>query len=246
LLACDRLTKSFGALAVVRGVTLDIAAGERHAIIGPNGAGKTTVFNLIGGVLAPNSGTISLAGADVTRLPPDRRARLGIGRSFQRNSCFAEMSVADNLATAIVLARGLGWSALRRLRGYSAVHDKVGAIAAAVGIGDRLATPARLLSYGTQRQLEVGIALAGDPKVLLLDEPTAGMSPEETGNIQALIAALPGTLTIVIIEHDMEIVFGLADRITVLDAGAVLAQGTPEEIRGSALVQARYLGEIET
>jgi branched-chain amino acid transport system ATP-binding protein len=246
LLGCDRLTKSFGALAVVRGVTLDIAAGERHAIIGPNGAGKTTLFNLIGGVLAPDSGTIRLAGADVTRLPPEKRAKLGIGRSFQRNSCFAEETVADNLATAVVLATGLEWSALRRLRGYSSVHEKVRAIAAAVGIENRLETPARLLSYGTQRQLEVGIALAGNPTVLLLDEPTAGMSPEETGNFQALIAALPRTLTIVIIEHDMEIVFGLADRITVLDAGAVLAQGAPEEIRRSELVQARYLGEIAT
>jgi branched-chain amino acid transport system ATP-binding protein len=246
LLGCDRLTKSFGALAVVRDVTLDIAAGERHAIIGPNGAGKTTLFNLISGVVSPDAGTIRLAGADVTRLPPEKRAKLGIGRSFQRNSCFAEMTVADNLATAVVLTGGLEWSALRRLRGYPAVHQRVRAIAAAVGIANLLEIPARLLSYGTQRQLEVGLALAGDPKVLLLDEPTAGMSPEETASIQALIAGLPRNLTIVIIEHDMDVVFGLADRVTVLDAGAVLMQGPPDEIRRSELVQARYLGEIAT
>jgi branched-chain amino acid transport system ATP-binding protein len=246
LLGCDRLTKSFGALAVVRGVTLEIAAGERHAIIGPNGAGKTTLFNLISGVLSPDSGTILLAGADITRLPPEQRAKLGVGRSFQRNSCFAEMNVADNLATAVVLASGIEWSALRRLRALPAVHERVRAIAAAVGIGNFLEVPARLLSYGTQRQLEVGLALAGDPKALLLDEPTAGMSPEETSNIQALIAGLPRTLTIVIIEHDMDVVFGLADRITVLDTGAVLMQGSPDEVRRSELVQKRYLGEIPT
>jgi branched-chain amino acid transport system ATP-binding protein len=246
LLGCDRLTKSFGALTVVRDVTLDIAAGERHAIIGPNGAGKTTLFNLISGVLSPDSGTIRLDGADVTRLPPEKRAKLGVGRSFQRNSCFAEMTVADNLATAVVLASGIEWSALRRLRAFPAVHDRVRAIAAAVGIGNVLGIPARLLSYGTQRQLEVGLSLAGDPTVLLLDEPTAGMSPEETGSIQALIAGLPRTLTIVIIEHDMDVVFTLADRVTVLDTGAVLMQGSPDEIRRSELVQARYLGEIPT
>jgi branched-chain amino acid transport system ATP-binding protein len=246
LLGCDRLTKSFGALAVVRGVRLDIAKGERHAIIGPNGAGKTTLFNLISGEISPDSGTIALGGADITHLPPEKRAKLGIGRSFQRNSCFAEMTVADNLATAVVLASGVEWSPLRRLRAFAAVNEKVRSIAAAVGIGDFLDSPARLLSYGTQRQLEVGLSLAGDPKVLLLDEPTAGMSPDETSSIQALIAGLPRTLTIVIIEHDMDVVFGLADRVTVLDAGAVLMQGSPDEIRRSELVQARYLGEAPT
>jgi branched-chain amino acid transport system ATP-binding protein len=246
LLSCDRLTKSFGALAVVRGVTLNVAAGERHAIIGPNGAGKTTLFNLISGGITADAGTVRLGDTDVTRLPPEKRAKLGIGRSFQRNSCFADMTVSANLATAIVLASGIEWSALRRLRAFPAVDAKVRAIASAVGIGDFLEIPARLLSYGTQRQLEVGLSLAGDPKILLLDEPTAGMSPEETSSIQTLIAGLPRDLTIVIIEHDMDVVFSLADRVTVLDTGAVLLQGSPDEIRRSELVQARYLGEMPT
>jgi len=243
MLSCSGINKSFGALAVVRDFSLDVPAGERHAIIGPNGAGKTTLFNLINGVLRADAGTIHLDNKDVTRLPPERRARLGLSRSFQRNSCFPDMTVAENLATAVVLSWRLEWRPAPSIRRFPAVHERVEVIAASVGILDWLEMPARSLSYGTQRQLEVGLSLAGEPRVLLLDEPTAGMSPEETKRIQALIEALPRSLTIVIIEHDMDVVFGLADRVTVLDAGAVLMRGTPQEVRTSAAVQARYLGE---
>jgi branched-chain amino acid transport system ATP-binding protein len=243
MLSCAGINKSFGALAVVRDFSLDIPAGERHAIIGPNGAGKTTLFNLVNGVVRADTGTISLDGRDVTHLPPERRARLGLSRSFQRNSCFLDMTVAENLAAAVVLASRLEWRPAPALRRFTAVHERVEAVADSVGILDWLETPARSLSYGTQRQLEVGLSLAGAPRVLMLDEPTAGMSPEETRRIQALIEALPRTLTIVIIEHDMDVVFGLADRVTVLDAGAVLMRGAPQEVRASTAVQARYLGE---
>ncbi len=242
MLSCVELSKSFGALSVVRGVSLHIPSGERHAIIGPNGAGKTTLFNLISGELFADTGTIHVGDIDVTRLPPERRAGIGLSRSFQRNSCFPDMTVAENIAAAVVLAERLNWRIVPSLRRFRNVHARVEVIADSVGIRDWLEVPARLLSYGTQRQLEVGLSLAGKPRVLLLDEPTAGMSPDETKRIQALIAGFSRDLTVVIIEHDMDVVFGLADRVTVLDAGAILMQGTPREIRDSAAVQARYLG----
>lgn len=242
MLSCEGLSKSFGAVAAVRSVELDIPAGERHAIIGPNGAGKTTLFNLICGVLRADAGSIRLNHQNVGNLPPERRTRLGLSRSFQRNSCFPELSVAENMAAAVVLAERLEWRIAPSITRFPGVREKVEAIAAAVGISEWLELPARSLSYGTQRQLEVGLALASAPRVLLLDEPTAGMSPDETKRIQALIAGLPPSLTIVIIEHDMDVVFSLADRITVLDAGSILMQGTPQEVRGSAAVRARYFG----
>jgi branched-chain amino acid transport system ATP-binding protein len=242
MLSCDGLSKSFGALAAVRDITFEIPLGERHAVIGPNGAGKTTLFNLICGVVRADAGTIRLDQQDLGKLPPERRARLGLSRSFQRNSCFPDMTVAENLAAAAVLSERLEWRAAPSLTHFRVVQDKVETIAAAVGISEWLELPARRLSYGTQRQLEVGLSLASAPRVLLLDEPTAGMSPEETKRIQALIAGLPRALTIVIIEHDMDVVFSLADRVTVLDAGAILMQGTPQEVRTSAAVRDRYLG----
>jgi branched-chain amino acid transport system ATP-binding protein len=243
MLSCTGVSKAYGALAVVRDVSLEVPEGRRHAIIGPNGAGKTTLFNLIHGVVAADAGTISVNGNDVTKLPPERRARLGLSRSFQRNSCFLESSVGENLTIAACLAERLEWRAGRSVTRFHKVRARVEEIAERVGIADQLETPARLLSYGTQRQLEVGLSLAAEPRVLLLDEPTAGMSPQETERIQHLIEELPGNLTVVIIEHDMDIVFSLADRVTVMDAGAVLMEGTPQEVRASTAVQARYLGE---
>ncbi|MGO9699502.1 MAG: ABC transporter ATP-binding protein [Xanthobacteraceae bacterium] len=246
MLSCVGLSKSFGALVAVREVSLEIPVGERHAVIGPNGAGKTTLFNLIGGVIRADTGTIRFENLDIGKLPPERRTRLGLSRSFQRNSCFLDMTVAENLATAVLLAERLEWRIAPSIRHFPAVRKRVEAIAASVGIGEWLELPARRLSYGTQRQLEVGLSLASAPRVLLLDEPTAGMSPEETRRIQALIASLPRTLTIVIIEHDMDVVFSLADRITVLDTGSVLMRGTPHEVRASAAVRNRYLGGTRT
>jgi branched-chain amino acid transport system ATP-binding protein len=242
VLSCQGLSKSFGGVAVVRAVTLEIPDGERHAIIGPNGAGKTTLFNLICGVIRADAGTIRLDHQILGHLPPERRTRLGLSRSFQRNSCFPDLTVAENLAAAVSLAEHLEWRIAPSVTRFPGVRKKVETIAASVGINEWLELPARLLPYGSQRQLEVGLSLASAPRVLLLDEPTAGMSPEETRRIQVLIASLPPTITIVIIEHDMDVVFSLADRITVLDAGAILMQGTPHEVRASTAVRARYLG----
>jgi branched-chain amino acid transport system ATP-binding protein len=237
------LCKSFGSLAVTQNVSLVFAAGSRYAIIGPNGAGKTTYFNLLAGNLRPDSGTVHLAGRDVTALDLTSRARIGIARSFQRNNLFPDFTVRDNLALACALRAGAApvfWQPMRKL---SSVHAEAEAIAAQVGLADALSTTVRQLSYGSQRQLEVALALACKPQVLLLDEPTSGMSPEETARMHALIARIPRTLTVIVIEHDMDIVLDLADRIIVLDYGRVLEQGTPADIRASQIVRERYLGE---
>jgi branched-chain amino acid transport system ATP-binding protein len=237
------LSKSFGALAVTQDVTLQFEAGLRYAVIGPNGAGKTTFFNLLSGELKPNSGAILLNGRDITRLDRAARARAGIGRSFQRNNLFPEFSVRDNLAVACAIKGGVTGVFWRSFASFTAVREGAEAIAAEVGLTDQLDIQVRYLSYGSQRQLEIGLALASQPSVLLLDEPTSGMSPEETARMHALVSSLPRSLTVIVIEHDMDIVLSFADRIVVLDYGRVLTQGTPAEIRASQLVRDRYLGE---
>jgi branched-chain amino acid transport system ATP-binding protein len=237
------LRKSFGSLLVTDDVSLTLAAGAREAVIGPNGAGKTTFFNLLSGELRPDAGTIRLAGRDITRLPPDRRVRAGLARSFQRNNLFLGMSVGESLATAVALRSGESWVFWRSFARAAGVHERARSLAESVGLADRLGTLVRHLSYGSQRQLEIALALAAEPRLLLLDEPTAGMSPEETKSMQRLIAGLPRDLTLLLIEHDMDVVFEMAERITVLDYGKVLVQGPPAEIRGSAIVRQIYLGE---
>ncbi len=242
MLRLDRLVKSFGALQVTREVSLEVPQGVRHAIIGPNGAGKTTLFNLIAGELQPTSGSIEIGGRDATRLPPNRRARLGLARSFQRNNLFQSETVRNNLLLGDMASRGTGarfWPLLSR---ESAAHERAEAVAAQVGLSDELERLVSELSYGAQRQLEVGLALIAQPKVLLLDEPTSGMSPEETGRMLRLVDDLPRDLAVLLIEHDMDLVFTHADRITVLNYGQVLMEGTPEEVRGSDVVQEIYLG----
>jgi branched-chain amino acid transport system ATP-binding protein len=237
------LQKSFGSLKVTDDVSFSLAAGAREAVIGPNGAGKTTLFNLLSGELRPDSGAVLFQGADVTGLPPDARARRGLVRSFQRNNLFMDMTVGESLATAVAVAwRGTAnfWTSFAGAAGF---HRRAAEIAAQVGLADRRATPARHLSYGSQRQLEIGLALAAEPKLLLLDEPTAGMSPEETRGMQRLIAGLPKGLTLLLIEHDMDVVFDMAERITVLDYGKVIVAGPPAEIRASPIVRRIYLGE---
>jgi branched-chain amino acid transport system ATP-binding protein len=237
------LNKSFGSLAVTQNISLAFEAGRRYAIIGPNGAGKTTYFNLLGGNLRPDSGTVHLAGNDITALDVTSRARIGIARSFQRNNLFPDFSVRDNLALACELRARTARVFWQPMRKRGAVYAEADEIAAHVGLADLLATPVRHLSYGCQRQLEVALALACKPQVLLLDEPTSGMSPEETARMHALIAAIPSALTVIVIEHDMDIVLDLAQHIIVLDYGRVLEQGTPAQIRASAVVRERYLGE---
>jgi branched-chain amino acid transport system ATP-binding protein len=243
MLEARALAKSFGALEVTRAVSLHLPAGARYAVVGPNGSGKTTLFNLLAGEIRPDSGKVLLDGRDVTRLSPDARARLGLARSFQRNNLFPDLSVRDNLALAIAIAKGEGavfWRRFSRLPGLAGAVD---ALARRLQIADMLDWPARRLAYGTQRQLELGLALAGAPKVLLLDEPTAGMSAEETAAMAALIAALPRDIALLIVEHDMEVVFEIAERIIVLDYGRVLSEGTPAEVRASEVVRRRYFGE---
>ena len=242
ILQIEAITHAFGSLVVTDAVTLELAPGERHGLIGPNGAGKTTLFDIIAGEIVPDAGTVRLGGVDVTRDPPDRRARLGIARSFQRNNLFLDLTVRENLSVACAIAHRVSHVAWKAFARHHEVHASAEAQAVALGLADVLDTVSRNLSYGTQRQLEIALALALGPRVLLLDEPTAGMSPEETAAMQETIAELPASLTLLVIEHDMEVLFGLADRVTVLDYGKVLLQGEPREVRESDVVRSRYLG----
>ena len=239
------LDKSFGAINVTQNVSLAFEQGRRYAIIGPNGAGKTTYFNLLAGNLKPDAGAILFEGKDVTRLDATSRARIGISRSFQRNNLFPDLTVKDNLALACALRTGATRNFWRPMRGLTGIAAEAIEVAAQVGLADVLDITARAMSYGSQRQLEVALALALRPRVLLLDEPTSGMSPEETALMHRLISGLPRSLTIIIIEHDMDIVLDFADEIIVLDYGRVLEQGAPAAIRSSQLVRDRYLGEAQ-
>lgn len=241
-LRAEGLCKSFGALEVTRDVSLQVPAGVRHAIIGPNGAGKTTLFNLLAGELAPGAGRIRLGDRDVTTLAPNRRTRLGLSRSFQRNNVFAGLTVRENLLLAGIACSGRGWVFWKRLEADGALAAAAEQVAERVGLSPLLDRAVKSLSYGSVRQLEIGLALATNPRVLLLDEPTSGMGPEESGRILRLVRDLPRDLAVVIIEHDMDMVFENADRITVLNYGRVLLEGSPQEVRASDVVRETYLG----
>jgi branched-chain amino acid transport system ATP-binding protein len=242
LLALDGLTRRFGALAAVSAVTLDITARERRAIIGPNGAGKTTLFNLITGHLAPSAGRILLGGEPITGLPPHAVARRGLARSFQRNNLFPRLAVRENLRLAAAADGRGSWNLFGRVDRLRAPLERVRDTAQAVGLAERLDVPAGQLSYGEQRQLEVGVALATAPRLLLLDEPTAGMSPEETLRMTRMLESLPREVTLLIIEHDMDVVASLADRVTVLHYGEVLTEGSFAEVKADPRVYEVYLG----
>jgi branched-chain amino acid transport system ATP-binding protein len=233
---------SFGSVRVTDDVSMTFESGSRYAIIGPNGAGKTTFFNLLAGNLHPDSGRIFADGVDITAKDPTSRARIGIARSFQRNNLFNELPVRENLAIACALQENTAWRFWRPMNRYTGIYSEAESIAEQVGLQDDLATQVRHLSYGSQRQLEVALALACRPKFLLLDEPTSGMSPQETAAMDKLINSLPRELAIIVIEHDMDIVLDFAEQITVLDYGRILDQGSPEHIRNSELVRERYLG----
>jgi branched-chain amino acid transport system ATP-binding protein len=244
LLEVDGVSKRFGNLAALREVSLKVGVGELRAIIGPNGAGKTTLFNLITGLFPPTTGTIRLAGADISGLKPQRRVALGMARTFQVTEIFPELGVAENLRVAVEIAEGFRLRPWLRRRERVAVRDRIAELLEQVGLvgkSDRLVGE---LSHGDQRAVEIGLALALRPRLLLLDEPTAGMGDQETYETTALMRRLHRDLaqTIVLIEHDMRVVFHLADRITVLDRGEVLADGTPPEIAANEAVQAAYLG----
>jgi branched-chain amino acid transport system ATP-binding protein len=241
-LRIDRLNRSFGSLVVTDDVSLDIPAGERHVVIGPNGAGKTSLVNQIGGQLVPSSGRIFVAGQDITGRAPDRISRMGVARTFQRNNLFQNLSVIENLRLALEVRFGKPLDFFRPANRNQALMARAQDLMAQVHLGTDWTRLVRNLSYGEQRQLEIGMALACDPKILLLDEPTSGMSPSETARMIDLIASLPRTLAILMIEHDMKVVFSVADRVTVLYYGKILATGSPEEIQANARVREVYLG----
>jgi len=244
VLRLERLSKSFGSLIVTDDVDLAVAAGERHVIIGPNGAGKTSLVNQIGGQLQPSSGRIVLNDRDITGASPDRISRMGVARTFQRNNLFQNLSVIENIRLALAVRRGHPLDFFTPVGRDNTLSERARDLMARVhldGGGTRLT---RNLSYGEQRQLEIAIALAGEPDLLLLDEPTSGMSPSETERMIGLIGTLPRTLSILMIEHDMKVVFSVADRITVLYYGKVLATGTPAEIQANARVREVYLGMV--
>lgn len=241
-LELNGVTKNFGALVATNDVTFSAAPGERIALVGPNGAGKTTLFNLISGELMPDSGTIKLGGEDVTYLPPEGMSERGLGRTFQKNSLFLESTVYENVRLAVQRRLGIRFGFFRSVERYPRLREEAEAVLDWVHLGSRAQTVVKNLSYGEQRQLEVGVALATAPKVLLLDEPTAGMSAKETGEMVQMLGALPDDLTLLIVEHDMDVVTALARRIIVLNFGEVLADGPPEEVRRNKDVLAAYLG----
>ena len=242
MLAIEGLTRQFGALSALAGVTLAVTARERRAIIGPNGAGKTTLFNVITGQLAPSAGRILFAGEPVEGLPPYALARRGIGRSFQRTNLFPKLTVLENLRLAAAASGRGSYDLFGSVERARAPLERARAAADAVGLAGRLAEPAGSLSYGEQRQLEVGVVLAANPKLMLLDEPTAGMSPEETARMTRMLEGLPREVTVLIIEHDMDVVGSLADRVTVLHYGEVLTEGTFDEVKRDPRVYEVYLG----
>jgi branched-chain amino acid transport system ATP-binding protein len=242
VLRIDNLRRAFGSLVVTNDVNLTVKDGERHVIIGPNGAGKTSLINQIGGQLVPSNGRIFLRDQDITGWSPDRVSRLGIARTFQRNNLFQNLTVLENLQLAVQVKRGNPLNFCRSARKDIKVIERASTLLAQVHLDGADDRPARILSYGEQRQLEIAVALAGEPVLLLLDEPTSGMSPAETERIIALISALPRSIALLMIEHDMNVVFNVADRVTVLSLGEVLACGTVSDIRANQRVREVYLG----
>jgi branched-chain amino acid transport system ATP-binding protein len=243
LLSLRNLRKRFGGLAVTDDVSLDLLPGEIHAVIGPNGAGKTTLINEISGVLPVDSGEILFEGRDVTALPMHRRARLGLARSFQITSVVPAFTALENVALAVQARAGSSFRFFRPASGEARLNGPAMTALDQVGLAGRAATPAGAMSHGEKRQLELAIALATEPRLLLLDEPLAGAGPEETERLIGILRGLKSRYAILLVEHDMQAVFAMADRISVLVYGRVIATGTPAAIRGNAEVQAAYLGE---
>jgi len=239
----EHLHKRFGAHVVLEDVSMRFAAGRLTGIMGPNGAGKTTCFNLLTGRFAPDRGRVRFEGSDITGLAPQRIARLGISRSFQLMNLFDDYSALDNVLVATPEVRQAGFSMLRVFGGKD-VEEKGKAILDRIGLSGKENTRAKDLSYGDRRALEIGVALAARPRLLFLDEPTAGLGTEATARIAALIGELKRTLTVVLIEHDMRFLFGLADHIYVMHWGQVIAQGSPAELRANPWVQRSNLGTL--
>jgi branched-chain amino acid transport system ATP-binding protein len=243
ILRIEGLTKNFGGLRVTDDVTLEVRPGELHAVIGPNGAGKTTLINQISGLLAPDAGEIVFGGETVTRLPVHARATRGLARSFQITSILPRFSVLENVALAVQARRGTSFSFFGRAAAEEALNAPALAALAQVGLAERAGVAAGALSHGEKRALELAIALAMEPKLLLLDEPMAGTGRDETERLVDALRALKGRFPMVLVEHDMTAVFALADRISVLIYGRILASGTPDEVRADPAVVTAYLGE---
>jgi len=243
ILSVDGLRKAFGALVATDGVSLDVREGETHAIIGPNGAGKTTLIGQLAGDLRPDAGHVRFAGEDVTRLSAPQRARKGFARSFQITSVFHDFTVLDNVALAVQAHAGHSFRFWRPARAERALRDPAREALREVGLADRADVLAARLSHGEHRQLEVAMALASRPRLLLLDEPVAGMGLEESQRMVQFLAGLKGRQSIILVEHDMDAVFTLADRISVLVYGRIIATGTPAEVRANPDVRRAYLGE---
>ncbi len=243
VLQLDNLCKNFGGLRVTDGVTLEILPGEMHALIGPNGAGKTTLINQISGLLAPDDGRIFFAGRDVTQAEPDARAMLGLARSFQITSVLPGFTALENVSLAVQARSGSSYRFFGNASAETALREPALASLSEVGLADRADVVASHLSHGEKRALELAMALAMQPKLLLLDEPMAGTGPEETDKLVAVLKRLKGRFPMLLVEHDMHAVFALADKISVLIYGRILVTGAPDEVRGDPQVIAAYLGD---
>jgi len=243
LLSVEKLTRRFGGLTAVNAVTLDLHIGEVHAVIGTNGAGKSTLINMLSGEIAASEGRISLNGVDITGRAQSKRARDGVGRSYQRTTIFPEFSVRENCRLAAQAANARPWAIWQSSQHCATSNAAADEALEAAGLADEALRIAGTMSHGAQRQLEVAMCLATNPRVLLLDEPLAGMGAEETDRMLTLLARLKATHAILLVEHDMDAVFRIADRITVMVNGTVIATGNPKEIRENPEVRTAYLGE---
>jgi branched-chain amino acid transport system ATP-binding protein len=245
VLAARGLTRDFRGFRAVDGIDLDVAEGSVHALVGPNGAGKTTLFNLLSGFLVPTAGRIEVAGRDVTGLPPERIARLGVARSFQITSLFPQLTAVEHVELALQSHSGLGWRFWRSEKLMRRWTPRALELLDEVGLADAARTPASVLAYGRKRALELAIALALEPRILLLDEPTAGMGLEDVDRTVELIGRVRTGRTVVLVEHNMRVVGRLADRVTVLQSGRVLVEGPYEQVRTDERVIAAYLGAVD-
>ena len=241
-LELEALTRRYGGLLAVDGVSLALDDGERMAVIGPNGAGKTTLFRLIAGEVAPTSGRVKLFGEDVTPMPAHRRARRGLSRTFQVSNLFSDLSVAENVRIAAQAQHADRWRFWSPVRARDAMSEATERVLLDMGLGDRLHDSVSQLSHGERRQLEIAMALVTNPRLLLLDEPAAGLSSQERARLRRVLDALPRSIPLILIEHDLELALGLADRVLCMHNGRPIALGAPQEVRGDKTVQSIYLG----
>jgi branched-chain amino acid transport system ATP-binding protein len=243
-ISIDRLAKVFGGLRAVDDVSLSVQAGERRILIGPNGAGKTTLFHCIAGTLEATDGQVSLFGADITRLPEYRRIGLGMARTFQISNVCTDLTVMENVLLAMLGGDQRKWTMHRAASAFADLRERGATGLARVGLDGRAGEMVKFLSYGERRQLELALALAANPKVVLLDEPCAGLSPSERQRFSSLIRDLPQDITLVMIEHDIDIALALADRVTVLHRGKIILDGTPDEVKRNDQVREVYFGRV--